>query len=112
MNTTTKHTTNLIREIGSLRDLIRRIAKAHNISHDVVIHEVELTLIEDDNFTRERYLGVYRTLRSGTQARLNIPNQVSPAEEYHVLLTEWGDLIYRPVSPHMRARPNPIIEAS
>ncbi|MFA4835926.1 MAG: hypothetical protein WC749_07665 [Dehalococcoidia bacterium] len=97
-------------EISSLVEITRRISQAHDVTLDKVVRDVELALLEDDNFTREQYLGIYFSIQAGSQARLTIPKNVSVKEAYYAYLTEWNDLIFRPVAAPGKSASAPIVE--
>ena len=96
-------------EITNLSSLLRRISRAHSVALDLILRDLDLALCEDEEYTNEKYLGCYRTQAITTQARLNIPSQIRPAQEYDVYYTEWGDIIYRPHSPTKKPREKIIV---
>jgi hypothetical protein len=91
-------------------DLIRRISTAHSQSKNVVMHDLELVLVDDADYSHEAYFGVRACTPVGTQHRMNLPIGIPVATQYHVYLSPWGDVILRPVIEPRKQRLSKIIE--
>jgi hypothetical protein len=100
-----------VTEISNLADYLRRVSAVHDVKIDKILFDVEMVLVEEKNFTRERYIGVYKVMHALEQRRINIPAAAPVSDAYHIYITEWKDLILRPVSVPGRSKIPPIIEA-
>lgn len=97
-------------EVKTLIDRLRKVSTAHDVSLDMILHDLDIALCDDENYTNEEYLGIYKSITPKTQPRLSIPSAITPSEAYHVYFTEWKELHYRPVI-QQRRKQSPIIEA-